>query len=267
MTGNFFPQMAVEEAEQDVGFKEGWNNWNPYSLWQYGSPNNPYCNSATCKWSYDAGFRFWPDCTFGEKGESYTPTYALKARNHGVWRDKWWRANPGDDVEFDWGNNGLIDHVEKVVADDGVTIITVGANTSNGVYFRRRDRKYVSNFVALSEAGQTADGQDPSTPVIPKEENVPDIILAPTFMSPDPSRPAAVSLDIPGKRVIHHNSVRFNGVGVKQGETSTAIPADQPIIGWTETRYNDGRKKGFVVLQKKGSDGKNAAFEYTWPLP
>lgn len=152
----YYPDLAVKEAEADVGFVEGNNNYNPYSDWQYGNPWNPYCNSATSYWSWLAGFRFWSNCTYGEKGEAYTPTYAIKAREHGVWRDKWWKAHPGDDVEFDWGNNGLIDHVEKVVADDGTTVITVGGNTGNGVFYRRRDRAYISNFVALSEAGQTA---------------------------------------------------------------------------------------------------------------
>lgn len=167
MTGMYIPHNAVLEAEGDVGFHEGSNNWNPYSLWQYGNPNNPYCNSAACKWAYDAGFRFWSDCTYGEKGEAYTPTYAERAKTHGVWRDKNWRAKEGDDVEFDWEHNGVIDHVEKVVADDGTTIITVGGNTSNGVYYRRRDRTYVTNFVALSEAGQTAVTQPPPFKVRP----------------------------------------------------------------------------------------------------
>jgi len=163
----FSPVGSVQEAQADVGFQEGHNNSNPYSEWQYGNRYNPYCNSAVCYWAYLAGFRFWSDCTYGEKGEAYTPTYAIKARNHGVWRDKWWRAHPGCDVEFDWGNNGLIDHVEKVVADDGTTVITIGANTGNGVYYRRRDRQYISNFVALTEAGQTAPAAPPPPPIIP----------------------------------------------------------------------------------------------------
>lgn len=151
---SYRPEESVSAAERDIGWTEGRNNSNPYSEWQYGSRYQPYCLSATCFWSWVAGFRFWSNCTFGEKGESYTPTYRTKAQEHGVWRNKWWKSNHGDDVEFDWGNNGLIDHVEKVKYDDGTTIITVGANTSNGVYYRRRDRTYVAGFVALSEAGQ-----------------------------------------------------------------------------------------------------------------
>lgn len=183
MTGTYVPAKAVQEAEADVGFHEGNNNWNPYSLWQYGNPNNPYCNSAACKWAYDAGFRFWSNCTYGEKGEAYTPTYKIKAQEHGVWRSKYWKANPGDDVEFDWGNNGMIDHVEKVVSDDGTTIITVGANTSNGVYYRRRDRSYVAGFVALSEAGQTVAAPPPPFKVRPMYD--PPRPLRALLMHPD----------------------------------------------------------------------------------
>lgn len=154
---SYVAESNVNGAKRDLNYHEGSNNWNRYSLWQYGAPNNPWCLSACCYWAnVDGGFQFWQECTFHEKGESYTPTMMQRAKARGVWRDKWWRAAPGDLVEFDWGNNGLIDHVETVIYDDGTTIITIGGNTSDGVYYRRRDRTYVAGFIALSEAGQTA---------------------------------------------------------------------------------------------------------------
>lgn len=181
---SYRPELAVLGAESDVGYREGYNNYNQYSLWQYGDPHNPWCLSATCYWSVvDGGFQYWPECTFGVKGESYTPTYRLRALGRGVWRNRWWRAQPGDDVLFDWGNNGLIDHVEKVVADDGTTIITIGGNTSNGVYYRRRDRYYVAGFVALYEAGQIAAPPPPAPKVRPMFD--PSLPLRAVLENPD----------------------------------------------------------------------------------
>lgn len=144
---------TVAWAKTQVGFHEGPNNKNPYSLWQYGSSYNPWCASFQCMAQYMGGYRF-KNCSYGEKGEAYTPTEALRAQQQGTWRNKWWRAQPGDAVLFDWGNNGLIDHVEIVVYDDGNRIVTIGGNTSDGVYYRTRDRSYVAGFWALSEDKQ-----------------------------------------------------------------------------------------------------------------
>ena len=151
---------AVAWAKTQVGFHEGPNNANPFSAWQYGGPNNPWCASFQCRAEYEGGYRF-VGCTYGERGEAYTPTEALRAKQQGTWRDKTWRAQPGDAVLFDWKNDGLIDHVELVVYDDGIRLITIGGNTSDGVYFRTRDRTYVAGFWALSQDPQAKPVVDP----------------------------------------------------------------------------------------------------------
>lgn len=144
---------TVAWAKTQVGFHEGHNNENPYSLWQYGNAFNPWCASFQCRAQYEGGYRF-EGCTYGEKGEAYTPTEAQRAKQQGAWRERNWRAAPGDAVLFDWGNNGLIDHVEVVVYDDGVNLITIGGNTSDSVLYRKRDRRYVAGFWALSQSKQ-----------------------------------------------------------------------------------------------------------------
>ncbi len=148
---------AVATAKSYLGYHEGANNSNPFSVWQGLDDNNPWCASFTCYCSVEGGgYRFPANSTFGYKGEAYTPTTKLRAQQEGIWRDKWWRSAPGDHVLFDWGNNGLIDHVELVIADDGTKIVTIGGNTSNGVYYRTRDRHYVAGFVGLSQSPQAA---------------------------------------------------------------------------------------------------------------
>lgn len=146
---------SVAAAQSFVGYHEGNNNYNIFSPWQGLNPYNPWCASFTCYCAVEAGgYRFPDNSTFGYKGEAYTPTMKTRAEQEGIWRDKAWKASPGDFVEFDWGNDGLIDHVELVIADDGTNLVTIGGNTSNGVYYRKRDRYNVAGFVALSQSPQ-----------------------------------------------------------------------------------------------------------------
>lgn len=142
-------------ANRDVGYHEGDNNANRYSLWQYGSAYNSWCASASSYWAaQDGGFRFPDYCTYGWKGESYCPTFITRMEQMGVWHDKTHRAQRGALIFYSWNGDAIADHVETVWLDDGNKIITIGGNTSDGVYFRTRDRTYVLGFGELSEAGQ-----------------------------------------------------------------------------------------------------------------
>lgn len=152
---------TVAWAKTQVGFHEGPNNYNPYSRWQYGNPYNPWCASFQSMAQYMGGYRF-KNCTYGEKGEAYTPTQKIRAQQQGTWRDRYWRAQPGDAVLFDWGNNGQIDHVAIVTYDDGVHLLTIGGNTSDSVAFRTYDRSYVAGFWALSQDKQAQPVLTPS---------------------------------------------------------------------------------------------------------
>lgn len=151
---SYVKEKTITWAKSQVGFHEGPNNSNPYSVWQGLDNNNPWCASFQCQADYEGGYRFSDACTFGERGEAYTPTEAERAKVEGLWRDKNWRALPGDAVLYDWGNNGLIDHVEVVYYDDGNHLVTIGGNTSDSVAYRTRDRTYVAGFWALSQSDQ-----------------------------------------------------------------------------------------------------------------
>lgn len=164
---SYVPDLAVAVAKSFIGYREGYNNSNMFSVWQGLDDNNPWCASFTCYCSWHAGYRFPTNNTFGERGEAYTPTTKQRALEEGLWHTKEWRAQPGDHVLFDWGNNGLIDHVELVVWDDGNKIITIGGNTSNGCYYRTRDRTYVAGFYALSQSSQVAAPPPPPPKVRP----------------------------------------------------------------------------------------------------
>lgn len=150
-------------AQQFIGFHEhpDGSNVNPWSEWQYGvhAPGGGYCCSfeSACLvlgggFNYDAEGQ--PRATYGAKGFSFTDALRDWAKAHGLWRDRSYRAKPGDAFIFDWNGDGRTDHIEENHYDDGVHEVLVGGNTGNGVYWRTRDRKYVAGIVAFSESKQ-----------------------------------------------------------------------------------------------------------------
>lgn len=151
---------ARDAGRADVGFSESppGSNCNPYSERQYGvrCPGGGWCASACSAWAIEGGFLFGPDATYGPKGFSYTESMEQWARAQGLWRDKWWRSQPGDWWIFDWNGDGLTDHVEEVDHDDGAQAVTIGGNTGNAVRYRLRDRVYLVGIVALSQSPQAA---------------------------------------------------------------------------------------------------------------
>jgi hypothetical protein len=151
----FVKEVAVALLRAAVGFHEYGNNGNPYSKWQYGVeyPGGGWCCSFASYISYMAGFRFGSDAQYGDKGFGSTNVAQPWAQKHGLWRDRNWRAAPGDWVIFNWDGGGT-DHVEVVIYDDGIQIITIGGNTGNAVASRVRDRSHVAGFVALSASPQ-----------------------------------------------------------------------------------------------------------------
>lgn len=157
MSGLYVASQAVFLAREDVGYHEGRNNANKFSEWQYGNWNEPWCDSAVSYWSYNAGFRFWPECAFGAKGSSWVTETRRVAQAHGVWRDRNTTARPGWLVIFDFTEPDQ--HIEMVLADaGGSTIATIGGNTGDMVAYRSRYRSAIVGFVAMDEAGQNADG-------------------------------------------------------------------------------------------------------------
>lgn len=151
-------QKAIDLLHAALGFHEYGNNGNPYSKWQYNVefPAGGWCCSFASYIAYMAGFRFGSDAQCGDKGFASTNILEPWAKKHGLWRDRNYRAKPGDLIIFDWNGDGATDHVETVEFDDGVRIITIGGNTGNAVERRVRDRTYVKFFTALTASSQAA---------------------------------------------------------------------------------------------------------------
>lgn len=152
---SYSPVAAIEWASKLIGFHEGPNNSNPFSVWQGIDNNNPWCASFACEAVVEAGgYRFPANSTFGVKGEAYVPTLAERAKQEGLWRDRSYHGRAGDLVMYDWQGDGVLDHVEIVLTDDGTTLHTIGGNTGDAVAARTRNKNSVGSFYALSESAQ-----------------------------------------------------------------------------------------------------------------
>lgn len=223
---------AVLRAKQDVGYHEGANNYNRYSPWQGLSAYNPWCASAVSFWAYEGGgYRFPANCTFGPKGEAYVPTMRERAMQEGLWFDAHWRAQPGDFWLFDWGNNGLLDHVEMVIYDDGNKAVTIGGNTSDQVAYRTRDRSSLAGTYGLSQSKQA----EPPWKVMP-------------MWNPAEEFVAGLANNEGGAWMLRDNgTVLFVGPGGALIEGGMTTPAD---------RKNWGNRHGAKLEPRKQSNGK-----------
>lgn len=159
---SFSPAQAVANARADVGYHEGRSNYNKFSLWQYGNPYNPWCDSAVCKWSYDAGYRFPSYSACGDRGDYNVTSHRIHSQRDGTWRDRNHRASPGDLVPLAFTEPDQ--HIEMVIADNGgPTIATIGGNTSDAVLFRTRYRQNVVGFICTSLSSQVGTTTPPVT--------------------------------------------------------------------------------------------------------
>lgn len=127
----------VALAYDQVGYKEGANNWNKYAadprmkeLYGWDVQNQPWC-AIYVNWLFidDFGFADGTSMTYGG-----SPACSLSAqlyKNHNAWS-----MNPrkGDQVFF--YVNGGINHTGVVVDVSGSTITTIEGNTSDSVAVR-----------------------------------------------------------------------------------------------------------------------------------
>jgi len=176
---------SIQYAQSQVGVVEvPWgSNCQGYSDWQYGvrCPGGGWCISFASKVTVEGGYRF-EGATHGERGFSFTGAAEAWARSKGLWRDKNWRAKPGDWGIFQW-DGGQTDHGEVVYEDDGAWIVFIGGNTSNAVKYRKRDRHFIVGFVAFSESDQVAAPPPPPPKVRPMFD--PNLKLAARLQHPD----------------------------------------------------------------------------------
>lgn len=144
---------VLERLRKEVGFREGPNNANPYGPAQGVGDHQPYCNSGACMCAYWAGYRWWPEQTYGEKGDAYTVHHVQVGQRHGeVMLDRASAGQPcdilaGDLLFYDWQGNGVVDHVETAIEDcpSGGRTHNIGFNTGDpgGCWDLWRDRKYL----------------------------------------------------------------------------------------------------------------------------
>jgi cell wall-associated NlpC family hydrolase len=62
---------------------------------------------------------------------SYCPTGVQWFKDAGLWQDRGYVPHPGDIIFFDWGSDGVSDHVGIVESCDGSTIYTIEGNSSD----------------------------------------------------------------------------------------------------------------------------------------
>ncbi|MGV9815473.1 CHAP domain-containing protein [Streptomyces cellulosae] len=141
----------LKAASADVGFKEGKNNDTKFGKW-YGLNYNPYCDMAVSYWAEKSG-------NLDVVGKfAYCPSHVNWFKARGQWVSRNAAAKVGDIVFFDWGGDGVADHVGIVVeaSKAGAAVKTIEANTSagnagsqsngDGVYRRTRYRSSILGF-------------------------------------------------------------------------------------------------------------------------
>ena len=62
---------------------------------------------------------------------SYCPTGVNWFKSAGLWQDRGYAPQPGDIIFFDWGGDGVSDHVGIVESCDGSTVYTVEGNSGD----------------------------------------------------------------------------------------------------------------------------------------
>ena len=62
---------------------------------------------------------------------SYCPTGVEWFRSRGQWQDRNSTPAPGTIIYFDWGGDGIADHVGIVESCDGSTVYTIEGNANN----------------------------------------------------------------------------------------------------------------------------------------
>jgi hypothetical protein len=143
---------VIAKHRENVGFREGANNENPWGRIQ-GIPNAAYCDSGASVVPFQQGYSWWEESQFKEKGSAYCPFHIAVGVKHGaVAFDHASAGQPadvkaGDLLFYDWNNDGVADHVETAVEDcpSGGRTHNIGYNTGSpeGCWELWRDRRFL----------------------------------------------------------------------------------------------------------------------------
>lgn len=137
---------VLSKVASQIGTKEVPNNRTKYGRW-YGMDGEPWCDIGV-SWAFD-------QCGMGavEGKFAYCPYHVSSFKRRGRWHTS--NPQPGDVVFFDWGRDGVADHVGFVVRDlgDG-RIETIECNTQSGAAGNQSDgggvyRRYRSKSTVM----------------------------------------------------------------------------------------------------------------------
>ena len=169
----FDPRAMMNYAKSWVGFHEGAQNRNPFTLWQTGfTATQPWCDSFVCNCAYQGGgYRFPSYSLFGAKGDWNVGSHHQHAIEDGIFRARdSYVAQPGDLVILNFDQPDQ--HIEIVDTDLGPgrfpRLATVGGNTNDMVAFRSRYEGNIGGFIALTQDRTQHPDPTPIPPEPPK---------------------------------------------------------------------------------------------------
>ena len=113
----------VEIARTQLGNVGG----QPYWSW-YGFPSRVEWCACFVSWCAN-------ECGLIENGSvpkfAYCPSGIQWFKDAGRWRERGYEPQPGDIIFFDWGGDGVSDHVGIVESCDGATVFTIEGNSGD----------------------------------------------------------------------------------------------------------------------------------------
>lgn len=248
MTGLYHPDVAVASARYwaDIGFREGSNNRNPFSFWQYGNYYAPYCDSFVCYAAYMGGFRFHGS-DYGDRGYAWVTAHHLAANAQGLSRRNTSPVRPGWLAIFNFGKPDQ--HIEMVISRDDPTkalpstFATIGGNTGDAVLYRIRYRRDVQTFIDMDSAGQNAG------PISVPEATVKRTERTRAVLTKDDTGRYYLGAD---GGVFCFGSARFHGsiVSLVIAKTSTALDLTKD---WAIDLQLTPTENGYWILTRLGS--------------
>jgi hypothetical protein len=273
--GTYYVENHIANLKHWVGFHEGFDNANPFSLWMgYGTSHLPWCGAFANYCAVTAGFR-WPSyCQFNYKGDGYVPLSEQHAKEMGLWRDKHSHAKPGWQVIYDWTFDGVADHIETVLqdSDNQNTLVTIGGNTGDAVQYKLRDRTYIRGFIALDEAGQNADASIPPPTQEQDTEEDEVMLIHDRHHTTDPFRPKTAQLIKSANRVFLWGGAKvsggqFDGTPIKTSVFAKTVDGVEIRTFLVPTSAKAGLVGFYSMPDAQGfyvQDADDHAFKYYW---
>ena len=128
--GGSVREAALKEAIKWLGYKESPNgsNQNKFGAW-YGMNGQPWC-AMFCTWCYEEGAAGGSQSFAKGSYYSYVPYVVADARNRLRGLSTTGSPIPGDLVCFDWGFDGLFDHIGVFEEGSASAFSTIEGNTS-----------------------------------------------------------------------------------------------------------------------------------------